>query len=185
MHELREAAKKAGKHSVTEYVELLSYLVKKKDKDGLDLHYFNSRPGESIFRCERSSALVTSVRQRRFTGTSSPEGTLKKILDGYGKKLREHTACAIGASKRWSLHRSPRLPKPLSVYVLTDAVWESPNSPDEYLHETLRDLIQNLCDAGCHRTQVGIQFIRFGDNPYGVQRLKDLDNLGSASGVDM
>ena len=91
-----------------------------------------------------------------------------------------------GRASLFRLNGPPKLPNPLSIYVLTDGVWESPGAPGGgYLEDTLKDLIEGLRAAGCRRDQIGIQFIRFGSHEYGVQRLEALDRLGTKHDMDL
>lgn len=188
MRDLRAINRKEGESEVADYVDVLGYMVKRLDKDGIDLYYFNS--SERILGSKNSTKLVLSVRGHKFSGVSSPENSLVKTLDAYSKKIKAF-ASEISAeqSHGWKSHlplshfKAPKLPAPLSVYVLTDGVWQL--GGDEDLERTIRDLIKNLHAAKCTRKQIGIQFIRFGNNPAGIERLNALDRLGRTPGLDL
>lgn len=171
------------KWGISTFVEVLSYMVKDKDPNGVDLYYFDSR--EQSTKCKKSRQLAKSVAAKNFEGLTTPETKLKRILDDYCTLLRDFNNRRRqyerrGPNSARSLFRSPpMLPRALSVYVLTDGVWESPKTADgDYLKITLRKLIHQVKEAGCGREQVGLQFIRFGDHLYGKQRLESLDLLG-------
>lgn len=176
--------------SIVDCIDVLSYMVKRYDKDGMDLYYFNS--SKSLTNQTDSTSLKVSVAGMKFSGISSPEITLKRILDDYTKKLRAYTSKLrehenkTGSSLLFS-RRPPKLPRRLSVYVLTDGVWQSANEPGgEYLEDTIKSLVRELRNADCRRIQVGIQFIRFGNHKYGVPRLETLDRLSKEnSDVDL
>lgn len=116
---------------------------------------------------------------------------MKGILEAYISKLKTYTTKVADNEKRSRrmsklFSVAPKLPTPLSVYVLTDGVWESPDSAGgEYLEDTLKELIEALRSAGCKRVQVGIQFIRFGSHTHGVERLEALDRLGTTHGMEL
>jgi hypothetical protein len=185
MGEMRRACRERQESEVADYIDVLGYMVKRYDPDGIDLHYFNST--EVIKRCKETKRLISSVKGTKFAGLSNPQGTLKSILEAYISKLKAYTDYQKRGRRMSRLFSTtPKLPKPLSVYVLTDGVWESPNSAGgEYLEETLKELIEALRSAGCKRVQVGIQFIRFGSHTHGVQRLEALDRLGTSHGMEL
>jgi hypothetical protein len=134
------------------------------------------------------------VAAKTFEGVTTPETKLKGLLVKYCVKLKEYTIKRNAyehrgpASVRSLLPfgRPPTLPRALSVYVLTDGVWESPEREGgDYLTETIRKLVEQLKEAGCGREQVGVQFIRFGDDSYGKQRLEALDMLSKNLGLGL
>ena len=57
--------------------------------------------------------------------------------------------------------------KPLSLYVLTDGTWPNCNAVRP---------IEDMILFGRPKEQVGIQFVRFGNRPIGIKRLKYLDS---------
>ena len=189
MGDMRRASREKHESEVADYIDLLGYMVKHCDRDGIDLHYFNST--NVVKGRKEVTPLVSSVNGTKFAGLSNPQGTLRGILEAYIRKLKAYTTeCADNQkrSRRMSklFSADPKLPTPLSVYVLTDGVWESPDSPGgEYIDDTIEELIEALRSAGCKRVQVGIQFIRFGSHTYGVQRLEALDRLGTAHGMEL
>lgn len=189
MGDTRAASKAKREKEVTDYVDVLSYMVKRHDPDGVDLRYLNSP--EVIRRCKSTTRLVGSVRSTTFAGLSNPERTLNALLRPYLEKVRAYEAevralNSRGRASLFSFSGPPKLPNPLSIYVLTDGVWESPGTPGGgYLEDTLKDLIEGLRAAGCRRDQIGIQFIRFGCHEYGVQRLEALDRLGTKHDMDL
>lgn len=188
MGKIRTANRQQRQSEVADYVDVLSYMVKRHDKDGIDLYYFNS--SQCVEGSKNSTKLVLSVRGHKFSGVSSPENSLVKILDAYSKKIKAYASGTHddqSHSRRFHLplgrSKAPKLPAPLSVYVLTDGVWQL--GGDDDLEKTIKDLITNLRAAKCMRKQIGIQFIRFGNDPVGIERLNALDRLGSAHGLDL
>jgi len=188
MRDLRAANRRQRQSEVADYVDVLSYMVKRHDKDGIDLYYFNS--SDCVEGSKNSTKLVLSVRGHRFSGVSSPENSLVKKLDAYSKKIKAYASRTLEDQSHGrrlhlplGLSKAPKLPAPLSVYVLTDGVWQL--GGDDDLEETIRDLIKNLRAAKCTRKQIGIQFIRFGNDPVGIERLNALDRLGTTHGLDL
>jgi hypothetical protein len=183
MDDIRATSKARRQSEIADYIGVLSYMVKNYDSNGVDLFYFNSR--KKIERCKESSRLADSVRQKRFSGLSNPEGTLKTLLRRYLAKLKTYQLKLreYDEGRRRSflaIAGRPEPPKPLSIYVLTDGVWESPDTTGGgYLEDTLREMIEVLRATRCGRDQVGIQFIRFGSHEHGVQRLEALDRFSA------
>jgi len=60
----------------------------------------------------------------------------------------------------------------MCVFVLTDGMWWEETKADQ----TIRDLVVTLEDFGMPVDQVGIQFVRFGNEEKGAQRLRHLDD---------
>jgi hypothetical protein len=189
MHKIRVANRQAQQSEVADYVDVLSYMVKRQDPDGIDLYYFNSL--EKIEGSKNSTKVHVSVKGHKFAGSSSPERRLVSILDDYGKQIKKYLADEIeyqnrGQKSRLSLigrSKPPKLPHPLSVYVLTDGAWEL--GGEDQLKKSIRNLIGHLNAAKCERKQIGIQFIRFGDHPVGIERLKALDQLGRSPDLNL
>jgi hypothetical protein len=186
MRHLRDINRQQGQSEVADYVDVLSYMVKRLDKNGIDLYYFNSP--QRVEGSKNSTKLAISVRGHKFTGASSPENSLVKKLDAYSRKIKAFaSATPEDQPHGWKSHftppKAPKLPDPLSVYVLTDGVWQLGGHED--LERTIRELIKNLHAAKCTRKQIGIQFIRFGNNAAGIERLHALDRLGRTPGLDL
>ncbi|KAI4657229.1 uncharacterized protein J4E79_007846 [Alternaria viburni] len=146
----------------------LAYLVKSLTPDGIELHFANSpeRKGRSKDR----KSLIRKFEMVKPYGQSQMGIALSNILPPYYQNQQQSAA-----SKRFSF--APRVEeKPsVNIYILTDGVW----SPGSYSVTTIQDhiknLTKNLWKAG-KLQHVGIQFIRFGNDALGKQRLEYLDN---------
>lgn len=69
---------------------------------------------------------------------------------------------------------------PVTLYILTDGVWEARSNLDGFVGDVVRFMDQN----SMLRKHIGIQFIQFGRNPLGTARLAHLDNgLGLARDI--
>ena len=151
---------------VNEVLELLSYMVLPFDPDGLDLYIttypkklkprtnFNmlreldKRPAKGMPDFRERFAAITSAYQNRFG---------KK--DRIGRAFHRSTTPEVG-------------PRRLSLYVLTDAVWQ----PNTTLITEVKTLVEELKKHNLTNKQIGIQFIRFGHDGTGGRRLAKLDS---------
>ena len=168
---------------------LLCYLAKTKDDDGVDLHYFHE-PSAGLRKCKKSSEIFESITRRPFRGTTTPTRTVRNVLNAYKGKLdqyrhrRSHSKRSSTKGLPWG-SSEPERPKPLSVYVLTDGVWEDDQQLGQpYLDDTIRSLVEALKASGCEKDHVGVQFISFGNHQHGLQRLRALDKLSTTLALD-
>lgn len=69
MGNMRRANRESDESEVADYIDLLCYMVKRCDPDGIDLHYFNS--AKVIKRCKRQHAWfpLSEVRSSRVSQT--------------------------------------------------------------------------------------------------------------------
>lgn len=102
-------------------------------------------------------------------GTRTPKG-LPDMRSRFGLIIEKYQS-KFGKRKLGSFFRESD-PRKLSLYVLTDAVWQ----PKIDLTTTVRTLVRSLEDHKLTNKQIGIQFIQFGNNPDSTQRLKKLDS---------
>jgi hypothetical protein len=150
--------------------EALAYLVKPMDKDGIELHFANN--------CEHNGREKDRKRLTRKFETVRPNGqcqmgiALDKILPKYYPDQRhDHT------NKRSSW--SPRVVEkpPVNIYILTDGVWSPGQHCLSTIQQHITSVVNHLVTTG-KLQHVGIQFIRFGDDETGKERLDILDNDG-------
>jgi hypothetical protein len=146
----------------------LAYLVKHFDSNGFDLYYTHS--SESIRSSWKSTDLASNVRQqeppkspKRYTDIETKLGS---FLDDYRQRIENYHRRTSGF-----FHRDV---KRMLVIVLTDGKWQ-PHS-DEAIEGTLRRLASTLRECKRNPKQIGVQFIRFGDDPDAQRRLDRLDN---------
>lgn len=179
----------AEKPNVKTLLRLLCYLAKSKDDDGVDLYYFHHRD-EGLRKVKRSTDVWVSISQRTFLDTTTPTTRLTKLLNDYREKLQryriERARYEQGSGKRRLFASSaPQRPKPLSLYVLTDGVWEDDKQLGKpYLDHTIKALVTELEASGCDKNHVGIQFISFGNHQFGIQRLQALDRLAASLNLE-
>jgi hypothetical protein len=60
----------------------------------------------------------------------------------------------------------------MNIYVLTDGCWENACTGENQI----RNLVDELVKLKLTKDQVGIQFIRFGNDQRGLERLSYLDS---------
>ncbi|KAI5464963.1 hypothetical protein BGZ63DRAFT_421950 [Mariannaea sp. PMI_226] len=132
---------------------VISYYVKEvhstKKKNAIQL-YFASEMGNPS-KHGTSSSVETAIRHHEF-------------IPGY---------CAMNLSLRNILEKIAASPKPSSVYVFTDAVWEpGPCEVGRVIAEAVSAMVEKRLKA----QDIMIQFIRFGDGIHQRERLRKLDD---------
>jgi hypothetical protein len=149
---------------MTDLFAILSYLTKDADPNGLEV-YFTVSDGRAT-KARNTTPLLASIKTRSQLGTTNISLGLSYILNDYRSRLHEQ--------KRHRLFPRKVLKdvRPMSLYVLTDGIWEPPADAST----PIRSLVKELQELGLQRTQVGIQFIRFGEDPEALERLQALDD---------
>lgn len=154
-------------HAVISVISTLSYLLKDSDDDGMDLYFAIS---STKYNSKKSEKLVQKLleKEKELVGTSNVGLRLSTILHEYQLSLDPSVL-----SLRSLLSKAKgKTKKPLSVYILTDAVWQ----PHCNVAEPIRSLVETLRRWGYSRHQAGIQFIRFGHDSDGIEKLDHLDS---------
>jgi hypothetical protein len=155
------ASMKSHEAEVKRILEILAYLVKDSDPDGLDLYFTCSK---RKFREKDPVKLVSKFASNIPGGLTEIRRSLSLIIDNY-----------IKGFDRNKLRKLFRPIRSLNIYVLTDGIWQ----PNTDLTPPIQRLVQKLNDNG--KYQVGIQFISFGNNVEALKRLDELDDkLGLA-----
>ena len=170
--------------NVSTLLRLLCYLVKRKDDDGVDLLYFHD-PELGLKKCKTSTEIYDSIRARTFSGTTTPTKRVNEVLNAYRTKLKTYHSQRLkyeqGSGRHHLFRGPPKLPKKLSVYVLTDAIWEDAQQfGGLYLADTIKSLVAELEASECEPSHVGVQFISFGQHEHGLRRLDELDRLAGS-----
>lgn len=148
--------------NVHKVFETLSYIVKEVDPDGFDLWF--TGPGKPLKNCQKTTAPLQAVESRRKRGTTDITDKLRQIFDDYIEALQKpRTVLSSLLSKQV---------KPLSLYVFTDGVWEEDCDPTH----VVENFVRQLQDLGKVKGKVGIQFISFGEDPVGLERMDILDS---------
>lgn len=136
-------------------------LAKKADPDDVEL-VFTSKPSQikkkRLLKFKSQTNDLVAQINNRFAENSLPNstnmesqlGTILERVALYGKKT--------------------------SVYVLTDGKWNDSTEPGGGVENPIRNLITRLKHNGRNRTAIAIQFIRFGDDKTGSERMAWLDD---------
>ncbi|KAK8122724.1 serine threonine kinase [Apiospora sp. TS-2023a] len=125
------------------------------------------------------------IRDRLFRG--GPEYLARKVLDQFDNRTSGSILTNMESKLGDILFRVVPVigMKKTSVYVMTDAVWQPSPEPGGGVERTLSNLIGRLKQNSKDRHFVTLQFIRFGDDPEGLRRLKYLDDeLAKEPGID-
>lgn len=136
-------------------------MIKKHDKDGLDLYLTSSDERRHDMN---TSKLLKHLDAHRPAGQSDMSDRLGSILQDYRAKLDAKAR----PRKFWE---KPLEVRRLVIYVFTDAIWQ----PICHVDQPIRTMVDYLDQHGLRNAQVGIQFIRFGADQQGIERLQYLD----------
>ena len=162
---LIDDSRSMGRHwkEVRDVFAHLAYIVKDADPDGIELLFTISSDAR---RSKHTTPLLDLLDSTGPQGASNIRSQLSEVLKEYQARLKGQKP------SRWSRHRhSPGRVRRQTLYVFTDGVWQ----PDCDVTEMIKHLVDCLKEHNLYREQFGIQFIRFGDDPEGIQRLEHLD----------
>lgn len=131
---------------------------------------------------------------------SSPKRVLKtsnaaRLMTTFDRQEWDQMAFEDRFSTFINHHIIPRLPLPIklgkfefgafqrkriSIFVLTDGRWGHDLDRAGGIERPVEDLIKKMTEKGVQvgRTQISIQFMRFGDDQDGIRHLNYLDHLG-------
>jgi hypothetical protein len=151
---------------VTQLFTLLAYMIKGSDRDGIDLFFTVSSDRKSE---KTSTKLIRHLEGKRLTGISDIDTSLDRILNPYLERLLSDKE----PRRKWVLARKSKPARPLTIYVLTDGVWQ-PNSDGT---RSIKTFVEKLRDLGIQdpAKQIGISFIQFGNHEEGAKKLQRLD----------
>lgn len=159
------ATMKQHKLNIQRLTLLLAYILKNTDENGLDI-YFTQSAREVNSR--KSSDIANSILHEAFEGKSDMRASLKRVLQQH---IERFGTMVPQKSKYLRRQLPPQPQRPLSVYVLTDALWQ-PTDVGGFV----KDIVQSMIIKGCPKEHVGISFIRFGDVPASINKLNTLDH---------
>ena len=150
--------------NVIDLFSVFAWHTKSLDSNGLEM-YFTVSPREETFKDTTSAVrLLKSMSQKV---PSNIDLSLGQILRKYQADLERQNE-RKSKNSFWSRDKDV---KPLSLYVFTDGAWEGCDAI-----EPIEAMIEKQIDLKLPRTQIGIQFIRFGDDAEGIRKLKYLDS---------
>ena len=158
------------KEELKSVLRATAYLVKKYDDDGVDQLYTQS--DRKILSTKRTTVMVDELNKVNFWGKTDMEVKLGDILEEYKRKMVPDKRTS-GWFPRPSMHSSKKLPRKLSLYILTDGYWQ-PGCNVEYV---IKSMVASLLQQDLRNKQVAIQFIRFGPgDPEVIEQLERLDD---------
>ena len=160
------ASMKQYSKEVKRVIDLLAYMLKSSDKDGLDIYFTQS---VKKVNSQKSSKLSASIQQERFRGVTDMRGRLQSLCQEHINKF----GTFITPSRSFFGRQPASQPqRPLSFYILTDAKWQ-PTDVGAFIK---KDLVPTMIAKRCPKEHVAIQFIRFGDDQASINKLDELDH---------
>lgn len=150
----------AYKGEVIDTFHALAYLAKQVDSDGIEV-FLSSRP-DSRLQARNTSSLVKYVQSHFSPG---------RLEFGLGPCLQKVAGDVLSTSNQG---RKSSKAKGKSLYILTDGVWD--HSDTGVIRNSIHLLGAEIKRRKLNRTDIMIQFIRFGDSTAAAQRLQLLDD---------
>ena len=150
--------------NVIDLFSVFAWHTKSLDSNGLEMYFTVSPKKQNFSNTTQAIRLLKSMSQ---STPSNIDLSLDQILRRYQTDLERHKE-RKNKNSFWSRDKDV---KPLSLYVFTDGVWEGCDAvaPIEVMIEKQKEL-------KLPRTQVGIQFVRFGEDRNGKAKLEYLDS---------
>ncbi|RSM05249.1 hypothetical protein CDV31_009647 [Fusarium ambrosium] len=155
---------------IKEKFQILAYLAKQFDPDGVEVCFSSEVP---LKHKGDTSKLLRKFNNQKWDQLSF-EDRIATFID------------RIVIPRLSSWHQKLRLttPNKLTVFVLTDGRWGEGAEGAAGVENPIMKLIDVILGEGLSRTQVAIQFLRFGDDPDGKRYLKYLDHCGTEYNCD-
>ena len=147
----------------------LAYFAKNLDPNGIEL--YDTVSGLEFKSPDTSSLLEKLDRVKPHSGSSrsDPSQRIDKLLRDYAERLDD--CYAKSKMSRWPIRSRSRV-DPVTIYILTDGVWQ----PKCDVAGPIKSLMTKMEQYDLPKGQVGIQFIQFGDDFEGSQKLAKLDS---------
>ena len=147
---------------VVEFFSVFAWFAKRLDDNGLEMYFTVSKNKETF---KDTTPAVKHLKSMTPSGYPNIDIRLGQLLGKYQTDLERRKE---QRNNFWSRGKDV---KPLSLYVFTDAAWPGCDAvaPIEAMIEKQRQL-------ALPKEQIGIQFIRFGNDPKGIERLEYLDS---------
>lgn len=158
---------KPYRNEVNMVLELLWAMVAKHDPDGPDLYVSTDM---KRLKPKTDIRMLRKLESRPAKGVPDIRHCFGQIIENYQNQFGTRTIKSrIRHPWRATAIKGPRK---LSLYVLTDGVWETRTD----LRQVIRTLVDHLIEHILTNKQIGIQFIRFGNDETGMKRLETLDS---------
>lgn len=158
---------------------VLSYLAKLIDTNGIEL-VLASNPTK-VYKNVNTTQLIKILEDQRYD--QMPDGLLEHSLTEF---VEAEIIRRLPYNIKFGGQQVPlptfRRTKPISVFIFTDGCWGPGLQHAGGVENPIRKLMTRIKDCDLNRTQVMIQFLRFGDDENGKRYLKILDDFGQAEG---
>lgn len=146
-------------NDVAMILDPIYYILKDCDPDGIEFYWTIGGSSQSP-RFSSTKEMRVAVKNKTPSGRTDISVRLDAVLAAYRQKLHSHNS-----------HRRER---PMNVYIFTDGIWADGGDAEG----PVKRMVNVLKRFKLQRSQVGIQFISFGDNAEALKRLEQLDLLG-------
>ncbi|KAL6721390.1 hypothetical protein ACLMJK_000493 [Lecanora helva] len=160
---------------VKEVIELLAYILKDCGRDGINVYLTSQR--SKLTTAAKTKDILRCLDSTLFIGRCNMEERLGSILEEYLTKLDRR----VFSRFPWKSSSNVAALQRLSLYVLTDGVWQPKNEPAQ----AFIPLLKYMQQQDLPRNHVGLQFIRFGKDMEGARQIERLDNVLSAMDLDI
>ena len=165
-----------SKGQVLDVFANLAHILEAADPNGLDVictsdprNMQHSKSTEKLFR----------FVQDGFDKGASSACFIERALETLADKIIDKLPPGPGERKSLRAWMKTDKGRPVSIYVLTNGIWNSSEAAREGTcgaERPINRLITALKGRNLRKSQLAIQFIRFGDNPTGIERLRYLDD---------
>jgi hypothetical protein len=153
---------------ILEPFQTLAYIAKGIVSNEIELA-FASDPWK-IHKRAHTTPLVDILKSHIYTQHPGfMEDSLERLVEVIIERLPQ------GPPRR---RRSFLGKKPISIFVFTDGRWGSDTTAASGVENPILKLMKAITDRNLSRTHVMVQFLRFGEDPVGVQHLNYLDEFG-------
>ena len=151
---------------VRRVLDLLTYMLKPSDPDGLDIYFTTER---KPIKSKGHSAIMRAFDAKPNRGTPDMRDHFAAFTEDYQSQFDKKN---LISRILWRKSTPTKGPRRLNLYVLTNGVWQ----PRTDLVQEIKTLVKLLMDKSLTNKQIGIQFISFGHDAKGLRRLQKLDS---------
>ncbi len=153
------------RNEVKMVLELLWAMVARHDPDGAELYITTDM---KALKPKTDYRMLQELDSRPAKDAYDLRDCLAQIIEKYQNQFGRRN---ITSKLRHWKATPAKDPRRLSLYVLTDAVWQAKTD----LRQVIRMLVDHLIQHQLANKQIGIQFIRFGNDERGIKRFEKLD----------
>ena len=154
------------RNDVKMVLELLWAMVARHDPDGAELYITTDM---KALKPKTDYRMLRELDKRPAKNAPDMRHCFAHIIENYQNQFGTRNI----TSKLLHWKATPaKGPRKLSLYVLTDGIWQAKTD----LRQVIRTLVDHLIQYKLTNKQIGIQFIRFGNDEGGSERLEMLDS---------